>query len=259
MRRTTLLTVGVALLLTAALESAPRAESPTHELAKKHYATGKSYYEIANYKEALDEFEKAYKLQPLPALLYNIGRCHESLGNLKAAVASYRDYLAREKEISDRATIEARIANLEKRIKPAEPAPPTEAQPVAPPAEASPVPDATDRPRWRRPTGWALVGVGGAALVVGIVGGVMVKQKNNEFTQGAGNKTYTELQQIADLGKRWQSVEIASLVVGGVLAAAGGGLLIWDAMGKSKRRTSALRLTPFVSAAGFGLAGAARF
>ena len=219
--------------------------------------------EIANYKEALEEFAKAYKLQPLPALLYNIGRCQESLGNLKAAVASYREYLEKDKQIADRGTIEARIANLEKRIKPAEPPTPPPAEPKTTPPATEATPEATDTgPRWRRPAGWAVLGVGAASLVVGIVGGVMVKKKNDEYTEGAaatGNKTYAELQQIADSGKSWQSAEIASLVVGGVLAAAGGGLLIWDALSKGRRSEQALRLAPFVSAAGFGLAGAARF
>ncbi len=270
MRTLSATALGVVLLLAAPVARAE--ESPTQALAKKHYETGKSYYEIANYKEALEEFEKAFKLQPLPALLYNIGRCHESLGNLKAAIASYREYLAKQKESADRAVIEARIANLEKRLAAEQPARPPEPKPPAegkPPAESKPdetrppsdEPVATG-PRWRRPTGWALLGVGVASLAVGIASGALVKKKNDEYSEGAaasGTKTYAELEQIADAGRRWQSIEIATLVVGGVLAAAGSGLLIWDATSRGKRQERALSLHPFVSATGFGLAGSTRF
>lgn len=255
--------LGAALVVVLAGTPA-HAQSPTHELAKKHYETGKSYYEIANYKEALEEFEKAYKLQPLPALLYNIGRCHESLGDLRAAVTSYREYLAKQKESADRSVIEARIANLEKRLAAEQPRPPA----ARPPAETRPAEAPVDEPhgtapRWRRPTGWALLGAGVASLAVGIAGGAMVRQKNSEYSEGAGpggTKTYAELEQIADAGRRWQSIEIATLVVGGVLAAAGGGLLIWDATTRDKRQERrALRLRPFVSTTGFGVAGSGRF
>ncbi len=56
------------------------AQSLTLEMAKRHYQNGAAYYEQANYKAAMEEFNKAYKLEKAPELLYNLGRCHEGLG-----------------------------------------------------------------------------------------------------------------------------------------------------------------------------------
>jgi len=249
----------VALLALSLLASAAQAESPMRALAKKHFDTGQSYYAIANYKDALAEFEKAYKLQPLPALLYNIGRCKEALGDLKGAIAAFRDYLAGEKEASDRALVETRITTLERRLAEASPPPPPTGEKRHDESD-----EVTSRPRWRSPTGWTLVGVGAATLVVGIVGGVMVQKRNDEYTEGAdpttGSKTYGELQETADSGRRWQAAEIGALVVGSVLAATGAGILIWDAASKRRREEeTTLTLTPMLGTAGFGLAGRARF
>ena len=44
--------------------------------------------------EALVEFGKAYKLQPYPALLFNIARCHEVLADLRGAVVPKARILA---------------------------------------------------------------------------------------------------------------------------------------------------------------------
>jgi tetratricopeptide (TPR) repeat protein len=251
----TVAAIMVALAAQAIAASPARAEpTPTQVLARKHYETGKSYYAIANYREARDEFEKAYRLEPLPALLYNIARCDESLGDLRQAIGSYRRYLASDKGASDRSLVEARIANLERRLE-------TEAAAArARPSDGEPPAGA----RWRRPTAWAAIGAGGAALVVGIVAGAMVRKKNDEYAAGAapdGGKTYAELERIADAGRRWQSAELATLVAGGALAAVGGSLLLWDALAgkRSRAREHALGLAPFAGRASFGVAGRLRF
>ncbi len=250
-------------------------DDPSRDLAKKHFETGNAYYSVANYKEALAEFEKAYKLTPLPGLLFNIGRCHENLGNLKSAIDSYKRYLELQKGAAE-PTVKLRIDNLEKRLAEQTPAvTPPEKKPEPPPTiperKVDPQPEETTRApvdegsRWKRTAGWVTLGVGVASLVTGIAFGAMVRSKNQAYQDGAsaasGWKTYDQLQDLRSSAESYQKVEIGMLVVGGVLAAAGTGLVLWDAFGRKPKETASasIRLLPMVSGQVFGLAGSTRF
>lgn len=257
--------------------------SPTHDLAKKHFELGNTYYEVSNYAQALAEFQKAYELEPLPGLIYNIARCHELLNNLKEAIAQYRLFLEKSPESKDRATVELRIKNLEKRLEQTRETSPTPPQAQAKPTEAVPTPAASPRgnpeppvagvvteeaprpsarPRsWKWQTGWIALGVGGASLIAGIISGAMVSSKNSEFEQGVQqNKTYSTLSDIRSSGQSFEKVEIATLVIGGVGLAAGGGLLLWEALGGSSETSSnQTALLPYAGPAGAGLSFSSRF
>ena len=64
--------LGVLLVVSPAAASAQTA--PEKELAQKRYKVGEQLYDIGQYEKALVEFEEAYRLYPLPAMLYNIAR-----------------------------------------------------------------------------------------------------------------------------------------------------------------------------------------
>lgn len=116
------------------------------------------------------------------------------------------------------------------------------------------------RPQWKATAGWITLGVGAASLVTGVVFGVMVKSKADEYADGvAQNMTYTELEEIRDAGERFEKVEIATLVVGGVAMAAGGGLLLWHYLGRRKQAAHNLMFVPVASPRMQGLAGFVRF
>src|SRR4030095_10359942 len=80
-----------ALVLCAVLGAA-RAEGD-HEAAVLHFRVGQTYYDEANYQDALKEFREAYRLSKRPALLYNIGLCHERLDQIDEAVAGVGGHL----------------------------------------------------------------------------------------------------------------------------------------------------------------------
>jgi len=119
----------------------------------------------------------------------------------------------------------------------------------------------TGRPgSWKATAGWVTLGVGGAALVTGVIFGAMVSSKSDEHAQAIKDgKTYGELQDIADAGERFQTLEIATLVVGGVALAAGGGLLLWHYLGGKKESSSAAYVAPMVGTDVRGLVGGLRF
>jgi len=91
---------------------------------------------------------------------------------------------------------------------------------------------------------------------------VLAKGKADEFdTAVKDGKTYGELKEIDDTGSAYGTVQIVTLVVGGVAAAAGAGLLLWHYLGKSgdKAARTSVSVSPFFSEHGFGLCGGARF
>jgi tetratricopeptide (TPR) repeat protein len=253
-----------AMWLTAILVVFPlAAQADTREeIAKKHYELGAKLYEASSYGEALAEFEKAYKLKPLPALLFNIARCQEVMGQLDRAITSYERYLRELADAKDRSLIETRIANLKKTLADRQPGPDPAPAPKAPSPPGSPAPTPDPTPRtWRSTAGWITLGVGAASLAVGIATGVLAKSKATEYGDGVASKlTYAELDEIDRSGKRLNGIAIGTLVTGGVLATAGAGLLIWDRLRRGERREEAtLGFAPLVGPTVLGLSGQGRF
>ena len=84
--------------------------------AKIHYEAGRRLYEAKRYREALTEFDAAFQASGRAALLYNIGRCHEQLGDEKEAIRAYEDFLAEEPNNPDRANVERHVQALRERV-----------------------------------------------------------------------------------------------------------------------------------------------
>jgi tetratricopeptide (TPR) repeat protein len=70
------------------------ADTGTRTDAKAHFQRGVSLFERRRFAEALDEFERAYQLQPAAPVLYNIGQVDVALGKPVEAVAAFERYLA---------------------------------------------------------------------------------------------------------------------------------------------------------------------
>ena len=259
-------------------------DSPFKAMAKNHYKLGTQYYETSNYKEALVEFQKAYKLQQVPGLLFNLARCHEVLMQYEQAISHYERYLKALPNAPKRAVVQARLQTLKKRLAeqqqakkpvpapvtpaPVAPAPPVPASQPAPgpepvtdtPAEPKPAP----APRtWRSWAGWGAVGIGGASLITGVVLGVMAQGKADDYDALAGAKDphYGTLADLDSDGQALQTGQIATLVAGGVLVAAGVGLVLWDRMGSggAEQKGPAVVLLPAVGPGGGGISCSVEF
>ncbi len=276
-------------------EAEAQSKSVQHTLAKKHFELGQEYYQTADYTKALEEFEQAYRLESLPELAFNMGRCYEALNNLERALQYFRLYLEKKPSTPDKAVLELRIKNIEKRLaqqnlarqkqqeqtetarrkavseasqkalarsKAQETTAVSAEESAVAPEDRGPLDQsmAASKP-WRVPVGWTLVGVGAASLVTGIVFGAMVSSKNSEYNEARdAGKTHDELQAIQDSADQFQTLQIVTLVAGGVLAAAGGGLLIWHWTDDQKREPAAtVGLYPFITYQTAGLGMNARF
>lgn len=81
---------------------------------REYFERGSAYYQVSEYEKAIAEFQKSYDLTDDPALLYNIGRCHEEMGNAEQAVGYYSRYLAKSPNASDASEVRDRIDRIEK-------------------------------------------------------------------------------------------------------------------------------------------------
>lgn len=81
--------------------------------ARYHFERGKALFEVGNFRKALREYTKAYELLPLPGLLFNIGQCHRNIGEKQKAIFTFRLYLQKKPNASNRAAVEALIRDLQ--------------------------------------------------------------------------------------------------------------------------------------------------
>lgn len=112
-----------AWILTSAIAAAaalawtpPASGQDASSLAMEIFEAGSAYYKQGNYEKALEQFEEAYRLDPLPELLYNIGQCHERLQDYRDAIDAYGRYLDADPQAQDRQAVEEKIKNLEQKL-----------------------------------------------------------------------------------------------------------------------------------------------
>jgi hypothetical protein len=116
----------VAALLLAAAPAAQAAPPPSlaprpapadaTAQAKAHFGRGVDLYKQARYREAIAEFQEAYRLRPHGVIHFNLAQCYERLGDIPAALQAYHDYLRAVPDAEDRRTVVAAMANLEARL-----------------------------------------------------------------------------------------------------------------------------------------------
>jgi tetratricopeptide (TPR) repeat protein len=108
----------VALLGCLGAPGAARAQSDSdkRQQAKEHYEMANRFYDVGKYGDAINEYEQAYLLVEDPALLFNIGQAYRLWDHLEDAIRSYKNYLRRRPDASNRAEVEKKIADLERTL-----------------------------------------------------------------------------------------------------------------------------------------------
>jgi tetratricopeptide (TPR) repeat protein len=86
--------LGLLATLVAPQVGAAASQDPTEEAAKAEFQRGQTAYHLGQFREALASYNKAYDLEPLPAILFDSAQCYRQLGDLERAVLFYRRYLA---------------------------------------------------------------------------------------------------------------------------------------------------------------------
>jgi hypothetical protein len=109
------LVVSCAIALYALAQPA-RADDAVAE-ARRHFEQAEAFFRAGTYDRAIEEYQAAYRAAPRPALLFNIGLCHENLGDAARAIEFYDRYLDQDpsgpKVAEARARREALVLALE--------------------------------------------------------------------------------------------------------------------------------------------------
>jgi tetratricopeptide (TPR) repeat protein len=128
---------GIAILLLLGAAAKPQKTDPREQTARAFFAAGK-------YQEAIDIYSQLFAQYVHPMYIYNIGRCQQNMGSPDKALASFREFLRKEKKITPalKQEIDGHIKEMEELKKQQQLL--TErlgavAPPVAPPAAGPPV------------------------------------------------------------------------------------------------------------------------
>jgi tetratricopeptide (TPR) repeat protein len=83
-----------ALVLTGAPSGALAApKDPKEAEARAQFEQAQNDYNLGRFKEALDEYAKAYEIKSLPGFLFNIAQCHRQMHHWERAVFHFKRYL----------------------------------------------------------------------------------------------------------------------------------------------------------------------
>lgn len=219
--RLTATTTGLALALSLSLIRPAHADEtpkptpmPTTEATPERQALAlfkesEKAYADARFTESLRLLREAYALHPVPVLLYNMARVHETMGELDSAIEVYERYLAEAPAIPDRPALEARVASL-KRLR-------DEKKAKAPPA--------------REPTvvPWIVAGAGGLVLAGAGVFGLLSKSRDSDAISEPIQRTAAEAR---DDAATYATIANVGFVVGGAIVLGG---LVWGLVTVSSR------------------------
>ena len=78
------------------------AQDRATERAKLHNAEARKLFNLHKFKEAAEEYEKAYQARPLPIFLYNLAQCHARIPgpeSKRKAVHFFESYLRDEESM----------------------------------------------------------------------------------------------------------------------------------------------------------------
>jgi len=204
----------MAVVMLAATGGRARAESAEAQV-ERLAADAVNAYRGADYNRAVDLLTRAYEIRQVPALLYNLAKAYDKLGDVDRAYDAYRRYsdsadaeprlrnkadarlavleeIRRKKKAAERAERAAEPKPQPAPVKPA--APPQPAQ-LEPPKPAPPTPEQmrerlqAERQRERRRDRYVALGlgVGGVAFAgVAVAFSVLALQAQNQWSANYG-------------------------------------------------------------------------
>lgn len=213
----------LALALVLGTAAVAQAQDATDEEARANFEAGRIAFADARFADALPYFERAYELSHRPELLYNIGICQDRLGHDAEALEAFEGYLEAIPDADNRSEVEQRIRTARERVTRGSGTPP-------PPASAD-------------PTGWILLGVGGAVAIGGAVMLGVGQADAGAIAGSNGTISWTDASAGMDRANLLTGVGIGALAAG--VALAGVGIALGASSGGSTAESSVtLRIGP---------------
>jgi tetratricopeptide (TPR) repeat protein len=217
--------------------------------AREHNERAAALYDLGRFEEAARAYEEAFRATPDPALLFNLGQAYRFARDYEHAILAYRGYLRRMPRATNRAEVEARIAELQSMLEqqrraaeikpppPQPPPPPPVVKVTRTPIVTAPPPKPVD-PMPARRLLYAGIGTAGAGLAL-LGGGLAftLSARDAQQTHETPGATYDE--GLASRASAFTALQWPFYALGAAAVAAGGAL-----MALSQRR--AVTLTPSV-------------
>jgi len=267
--------VGIVVALAAGAARAQLTTEQKQEM-RQHYEKATRAYDIEKYGEAVDEYQKAYEIGGDPAMLYNIAQAYRLNKQLPDALHFYRRYLQRSPNARNREDVERKINDLEQSIeakRKADEAAAAAARLRAPPqATPPPRPAVLASPRLvtvparpaegvngMRVAGIVVTSVGAAALITSGITGYLASKKGDDLTNASKNMGTFD-PSVESSGKTLNTVAIATVIGGGVMAVVGTVLLLVSGNGPADETAPRpVALAPIVGVGSVGASAALSF
>ena len=109
----TRLVMGLWISLAANAAATRAVAAATETPAQMAYAKGVEHFRAGHFNDAILEFNKAYRLDPNPVLVFNMARAFEELKDYDSAITFYRKYLEMAPKAEDRVAVEDTLQALE--------------------------------------------------------------------------------------------------------------------------------------------------
>lgn len=213
-------------------------------------AEGAQAFRAGDYETAIARFEEAYALQPVPNLLYNIGRAYEQMEMWDEAIAHFERFItAPDVESEAREHAMQRVQSLrEIKALASRDSTPQESDEKAVPEDPVAPPPQVEGPN--RLPGFLVAGSGVALVGGGVVMGLMAKSNADQLTD-----TSLDYDQrlAARNAARTQGIVADVLYASGAIAAGVGVYLIVTAGGKDEPAPLARSIFPWVGKESAGL------
>ncbi|QED25703.1 tetratricopeptide repeat protein [Microvenator marinus] len=195
------------------------AQSSSAEKVEQLSKDATAKYREGDFNAAIELFQKAYDIEPVPNLLFNIARCHEKLEEWDKAIGFYQKFVVEpdvEKDARQAAVDRIDALNEVKQALAAQDRDTTtpddggDKQVEAPPAEVSNSPDNT----WS----YIMLGSGAGLIGGGVLFGVLASSKQSDFEQSTD---VGEKQDLRSSGQTFAMVADGLYITGAVVGLIG--------------------------------------
>jgi tetratricopeptide (TPR) repeat protein len=216
---------------------AAKPSATSEQQARELSEMGQRHFDLGEYDDAIHKYRAAYRLDPRPGLLFNLGQSYRLKGDCVSAQAMYRGYLRLEPESRYKALVEQHLASLERCAR----------EQAAAGRRAADDPSTTsddvrDPGRTRRIAGVATAGVG--VLLIGAGGWFALDARDAAddvsaaYDQGGD---WEDIEAIDARGRRSEKIAVVCAGAGAIAVVAGVGLYV---LGHRAERAAQVSVQP---------------